>query len=300
MRLTRGTAARCAALTVALVLAAGAAGAQTVGDVIKAGPGKDAKGDPVVAKVNAIEIHRSDVFQTLSALPPQVQQMPMAQIYPLLLERMIDNKLVAIAGRAQKLQDDPDIKRQVAAYEDRAIQEAYLARAIKDKITDAALHKKYDAFVNENPPQEEVRARHILVANEKDALAVLAELKKGADFAKVAKEKSTDGSARDGGDLGFFGRGDMVAEFSDAAFAMKPGEVSQKPVKTQFGWHIIKVEERRMSPAPSFDESKDQLRTELSQEMVGDVIDGLRTKAKLERFDLDGKPLPPPPPAQAK
>jgi peptidyl-prolyl cis-trans isomerase C len=288
------------ALAVALALAAGAAAAQTVGDALKAGAGAGAKTDPVVARVNSVEIHRSDVLQALGSLPPQVQQMPMAQVYPLLLERMVDNKLVASAGRAQKLQDDAEIKRRVAEFEDRAIQEAYLGRAVKGKVGDAELRKKYDAFVKENPPQEEVHARHILVTTEKAAQDVLAELRKGADFATVAKAKSTDGSARDGGDLGFFGRGDMVAEFSDAAFAMKPGEVSKAPVKSQFGYHIIKVEERRMSPAPSFEETKEQLRTEMSQEMVGEVVEELRAKAKVERFDLDGKPLPPTPPIQAK
>jgi peptidyl-prolyl cis-trans isomerase C len=308
MGLMTGSSRRAAPLALALALAAsaavdlatGAAGAQTVGDMLRAGTAKDAKADPVVARVNAVEIHRSDVIQTLAGLPPQVQQMPMDQVYPLLLERMIDNKLVAAAGRAEKLQDNADIKRRVAEFEDRAIQEAYLDRAIQGKLTDAELHKKYEAFVNENPPQEEVHARHILVASEKAAQDVLAELRKGADFAAVAKAKSTDGSARDGGDLGFFGRGDMVAEFSDAAFAMKPGEISKAPVKTQFGWHIIKVEERRMSAAPSFEETKEQLRTDLSQEMVGEVVDQLRAKAKVERFDLDGKPLPPKPPLEAK
>jgi peptidyl-prolyl cis-trans isomerase C len=285
------------AVAAALALG-GSVAAQTVGDTLKAGA--DSKTNPVVARVNAIEIHRSDVIQALGSLPPQVQQMPMAQIYPLLLERMIDNKLVAAAGRAQKLQDDAEIKRRVAEFEDHAVQEAYLQRVVKGKLSDAELHKKYDAFVKENPPQEEVHARHILVANEKDAQAVLAELRKGADFAAVAKAKSTDGSARDGGDLGFFNRGDMVAEFSDAAFAMKPGETSKAPVKSQFGWHIIKVEEKRMSPAPSFEETKEQLRTELSQAMVGDVVEELRTKAKVERFDLDGKPLPPKPALEAK
>jgi peptidyl-prolyl cis-trans isomerase C len=308
MGLMTGSSRRAAPLALALALAAsaavdlatGAAGAQTVGDMLRAGTAKDAKADPVVARVNAVEIHRSDVIQTLAGLPPQVQQMPMDQVYPLLLERMIDNKLVAAAGRAEKLQDNADIKRRVAEFEDRAIQEAYLDRAIQGKLTDAELHKKYEAFVNENPPQEEVHARHILVASEKAAQDVLAELRKGADFAAVAKAKSTDGSARDGGDLGFFGRGDMVAEFSDAAFAMKPGEISKAPVKTQFGWHNIKVEERRMSAAPSFEETKEQLRTDLSQEMVGEVVDQLRAKAKVERFDLDGKPLPPKPPLEAK
>ncbi len=276
------------ALALVLALGVGAASAQTVADAVKAGTGK---GDPVVAKINTVEIHRSDVFLALGAMPPQVQQMPMAQVYPLVLERLIDSKLVAAAGRAQKLQDDAEIKRKVAEYENRAIQEAYLGRAVTSKITDDALHKKYDDFVKENPPQEEVRARHILLPSEKAAQDALAEIKKGADFAAVARAKSTDGSAREGGDLGYFNRGDMVAEFSDAAFAMKPGEVSKEPVKTQFGWHVIKVEDRRTAAAPSFEDTKEQLRAELSQEMVGEVVEGLRTKAKIERFDLDGKPL---------
>ena len=288
-RTLRSAALRSAAALLALGVAAAAA--QTVADAVKAGSGPGAaKSDPVVARVNTTEIHRSDVFQALGAMPAQVQQMPMAQVYPLVLERLIDGKLVVGAGRAQKLQDDAEIKRKVADYENRAIQEAYLGRAIDAKLNDAALRKKYDAFVNENPPQEEVRARHILLPTEKAAQETLAELKKGADFAAVAKAKSTDGSAQDGGDLGYFNRGDMVAEFSDAAFAMKPGDISQ-PVKSQFGWHIIKVEDRRMAPAPSFEETKDQLRTELSREMVGEVVEGLRSKSKIERFDLDGKPL---------
>lgn len=268
---------------------AGAATAQTVGDLVKAGKGKD---DPVVAKVATIEIRRSDVVTALAGMPAQVQQLPMAQVYPLILERMIDGKLIAGAGRAQKLQEDADIKRKVAEYEDRAVQEAYLERAVKAKLTDDMLKKKYDAFIKENPPQEEVRARHILVATEKAAQDALAELKKGTDFAAVARAKSTDGSARDGGDLGYFNRGDMVTEFSDAAFAMKPGEVSKAPVKSQFGFHLIKVEDRRMSAAPSFDDTKEQLRTEVSQELVAELVEDLRAKTKVERFDIDGKPLP--------
>jgi peptidyl-prolyl cis-trans isomerase C len=289
-----GAAALALALAVAPAAAqtAAPAAAQTVGDALKAGAGKD---DPVLARVNAVEIRRSDMLQALSAMPPQVQQMPMAQVYPLILERLIDGKLVVAAARAQKLQDDPEVKRKVADYENRVLQEAYLGRTVNSKLTDAMLRQKYDAFVKDNPPQEEVRARHILVRDEKAAQDVLAELKKGADFATVAKAKSTDGSARDGGDLGYFSRGDMVAEFSDAAFAMKPGEVSKAPVKSQFGWHVIKVEDRRMSAAPSFEETKDQLKTELSQEMVGEVVEALRTKAKVERFGLDGKPLAPAP-----
>jgi peptidyl-prolyl cis-trans isomerase C len=284
-------------LVAAFALGAGAAAAQTVGDMVKAGKTKD---DPVIARVDKVELHRSDVVQALGGLPPQVQQMPMAQVYPLLLERMIDNKLVAGAARTQKLQDDAEVKRKVAEYEDRVMQEAFLSRSIGEKLTDDVLRKKYAAFIAENPPQEEIRARHILVTTEKAAQDIVAELRKGGDFAAIARAKSTDGSSREGGDLGFFSRGDMVAEFSDAAFAMKPGEISKAPVKSQFGWHIIKVEERRMSAAPTFEESKEQLKSELSQEMVAQVVDDLRTKAKVERFDLDGKPMPLKPALEAK
>jgi peptidyl-prolyl cis-trans isomerase C len=248
--------------------------------------------DQVLAKVDGGEVKRRDVTALLSNLPPQMLEMSMVAVYPLLLERLVDNKLVAAAARSASLQNEPEVKQKVADAEERAIQELYLRRALDAQLTDARLKEKFDAFLKENPPQEEVRARHILVDTEAKARDVLSDLRKGADFAAVAKAKSSDGSARDGGDLGFFTRGDMVSEFSDAAFALKVGEVSKEPVKSQFGFHIIKVEARRSQPLPTFESAREQLRGEMSQELMTDVIEGLRAKAKVERFSLEGQPLP--------
>lgn len=247
--------------------------------------------DPVVARVNATEIHRSDLAAALTTMPPQVQQMQMSQIYPLLLDRMVDMKLLAAAGRAAGLANDPAVKRQVAEAEDHAIQQAYLDSKVKQQITDDSLRKKYQEELNSNPPEEEVHARHILVASEADAKAIITQLQKGADFATLAKQKSTDGSAREGGDLGFFTHDEIVPEFADAAFAMKPGEISKTPVKTQFGYHVIKVEERRKQEAPSFDDAKDEIAGQLQQELTQSVVKDLQAKAKVERFDIDGKPM---------
>jgi peptidyl-prolyl cis-trans isomerase C len=247
--------------------------------------------DPVVARVDKSEIHRSDMVTALNSMPPQVQQMQMSQIYPLLIDRMVDIKLIAAAGRAAGLASDPEVKRKVAEAEDRAIQEAYLDGKVKKQITDEAIRKKYQEELAGNPPEEEVHARHILVAKEEDAKAIIAQLQKGADFATLAKSKSTDGSAKEGGDLGFFSHDEMVPEFADAAFAMKPGEISKVPVKTQFGYHVIKVEERRKQDAPTFDQAKEAIAGEMQQELTQAAVKELLAKAKVERFDIDGKPF---------
>jgi peptidyl-prolyl cis-trans isomerase C len=270
-----------------LGLAALPASAQTVAEFLKA---PTPAADPTIARVDKTEIHRSDLAAALATMPPQVQQMQMSQIYPLLVDRMVDIKLIAAAGRAAGLANDPAVKRKVADAEDRAIQDSYVDSKVKAQITDDAVRSKYQQELKDNPPEEEVHARHILVASEADAKAIIAQLQKGADFAALAKSKSTDGSAKEGGDLGFFTHDDMVAEFADAAFAMKPGEISKQPVKTQFGYHVIKVEERRTQPTPSFDESKDEISGELQQELMAAMVKDLRAKAKVERFDIDGKP----------
>lgn len=276
--------ALCATLSLALP-----AQAQSIADFL-ANPGNL---EQVLARVDGGDVKRRDVTTLLSSLPPQMLEMSMGAVYPLLLERLIDNKLVLSAARQASLQDDPEVKRKIQDAEERAMQEAFVRRALDAQLTDARLREKFAAFLKEQPAQEEVRARHILVDTEAKARDVLAELRKGADFATVARAKSTDGSARDGGDLGFFTRGDMVPEFSDAAFALKAGEVTKDPVKSQFGFHIIKVESRRQQPAPSFEATRDQLRSEMSQEILTEVVDGLRSKAKVERFTLEGQPLPP-------
>jgi peptidyl-prolyl cis-trans isomerase C len=276
--------ATLAALLLVLPVAAGCS-KDTSSEAPAAGP------DPVIARVNGVDIKQSDLALAEEDVGADMQAASPEAKREHLISYLADIIMVTQAADKKKLADNPDFKRRLAFLRNKLLMGYELQDEAKAALTDEALHQTYNDAVKSMGGQEEVRARHILVKTEKEANDVLAELKKGADFAVVAKSKSTDGSARDGGDLGYFSRGDMVAEFSDAAFAMKPGEVSKAPVKSQFGYHLIKVEDRRMSPAPSFEETKDQLRAEVTQEIGGEVAEELRGKAKIERFDIDGKPL---------
>ncbi len=251
--------------------------------------------DPVVARVNGTEIHRSEVVIALRTLPAQAQQQPMEKLYPVLLEDLVNATLVAQAARKQKLGDDPEVKKQLAFAQDRIFEQVYLDRLLEKSVTDQKLHARYDKYVKEAPPREEVSARHILLPTEDEAKAVIAELKKGADFAKLAQEKTTDPSGKtSGGDLGYFAHDQMVPDFADAAFKLKKGEFSQTPVKTQFGWHVIKVEDRRTAKPPSFEEAKQQLSNLVAREIIVEKVKELRTGAKIETFALDGGKLAPP------
>ena len=177
-------------------------------------------------------------------------------------------------------------------YEDRLIQEAYLNKAIKDAETEDQLKARYQTFAKEKAGHEEVHARHILVKTEAEANAIIAELGKGADFAELAKKDSTDPGGKSGGDLGYFGHDDMVKAFTDAAFALPKGQYSKTPVKTEFGWHVIKVDDRRVGKPPSFEEAREQLSRDLAHEIIDAKLHDLRGAAKIEEFGLDGKPLP--------
>ena len=248
--------------------------------------------NPVVATVNGAQIHLADVVEAQQDLPQQYQQYPIQVVYPALLERLIDGKLLTVAGKKAGLAKDPEVKQRMAEIEDQVIQSVYLERAVKAKLTDAVLKKEYDAYLKANPAEPEVHARHIVVKTEDEAKDIIKQLKAGADFATLAKAKSAGPSAAKGGDLGFIKKGDVVPAFADAAFALKPGQYTQTPVKTDFGWHVIKVDEVRMSTPPTFDEVKGELERTASQEMVASVMADLRKGAKIARFKPDGTPLP--------
>lgn len=259
-----------------------------------------APADPVVARVNGEELHKSDVSRMVSQLPPQVQQMPIEMIYPAVIDQLVSGKLVSSAGYKAGLADSAEVKDEIKRAEERAVQRAYIQKEIKARITPDAMQKAYQDFLKENPAQEEVKAAHILVEKEDEAKAIIAQLKKGGDFAKLAKEKSKDAAAAaQGGDLGYFTKDAMVEPFANAAFAMKPGEISKEPVKTQFGYHIIKVEDKRTQPQPTLDEVKPQLEQTLSKDIVTALVDELRGKATIETFQLDGSPMPKEEPAAA-
>src|SRR6516165_3086924 len=246
----------------------------------------------VVARVDGTELHLADVEAAQQNLPPQAQKLPLEQIYPMLLDRLVDGALITEAGRKEHLEQDPELQVRLKRYEDRLIQEAYLNQAIKAAETEGQLKARYQSFAKDKAGQEEVHAQHILVKTEDEAKSVIAELDKGTDFGELAKKYSTDPSASSGGDLGYFGHDDMVAAFADAAFALAKGQYSKTPVKTEFGWHVIKVEDRRAGKPPSFEEAREQLSRDLAHEIIDAKLQDLRGAAKIETFGLDGKPLP--------
>jgi peptidyl-prolyl cis-trans isomerase C len=250
--------------------------------------------DPVVAIVNGQQVRLSELETAQQALPPQYRNVPLQSVYPALLDRMIDTKLLVADGRKNKIADDPAYKRRMAFLEEQVLQDFWLQREIAKRVTAEKMQQRYQERLKSTPPEEEVRARHILVATEDEAKALIAELKKGGAFDKLAKEKSTDkASGAEGGDLGWFKKTDMVKEFADAAFGLKKGDLTETPVKTQFGYHVIKLEDRRQAPPPTFEEVQDQIREELAREAVTQVLDQLRAGAKIEKFNIDGSKAAP-------
>jgi peptidyl-prolyl cis-trans isomerase C len=245
--------------------------------------------NPTVAVVNGTEIHMSQLVEFARSLPPQLGQPP----YEALVDIVVRNQLVYEAAKRDKLDSDPEVKAALKLVEQKLMTQAWIKRKLRTELTDEALKRQYDKSLAEYQPQEEVHARHVLVETEEQANAVFAELKKGADFAEVAKAKSKDPSARqNGGDLGYFSKGEMVPQFAEAAFAAMPGALVDKPVKTQFGYHVIKVEDKRMSSAPAFEQAKPALREQMADQAAERIVGELASKAKIKRFAPDGQPLP--------
>jgi peptidyl-prolyl cis-trans isomerase C len=260
----------------------------------------DAGGDPVVARVNGAPVFRSDLEVLRSTLPPQMQQQPPDKLYPQLLQQAVALQLVMQSARKQKLTDDPRVKKLAALAEEQIVQDAYFNDFIRKEVTEAKVKERYDQAVKSATPQEEVHARQIVVATEDEAKQIIEQLKKGADFAKLAADKTTEPAGKaSGGDLGYFTAQDMVPEFAKAAFALKPGEISQTPVKTQFGWHVIKVEDRRQSKPPTFEEAAPKLARDMAQEIYRVKVEELAKEAKIEVFNPDGSKQTPPPAAGA-
>lgn len=271
-----------------------AAPADPAAEPAASGAVTETKPDPnqVVARVNGVDITRQEVIDSAADLPEQIRQQ-IDMVFPQLLNRYIGLKLLGDKGKADNLAQDPEVQKLMSEYETQAIRQVYVTRYLKEQVTDDAIKARYEEKLKNNPPPEEVRAAHILVKTEEEAKAIIEQLKGGADFAAVAKEKSTDkGSGANGGELGWFSKEVMVKEFADAAFAMKVDEFSQTPVKSQFGWHIIKLEERRTQPAPTLESQTEGIRGELSEEKVQELVKTLRTEAKVELLGPDGKPLP--------
>ena len=250
--------------------------------------------DPVVARINGAELRRSDIVEAQKGLPKQYKTMPLARIFEPLLRELINVRLIAAAARAEGLDKDKGVQLRLDTARDRILGEAFMEREMVKRITDKKLRKRYEEFVKKAPANEEVRARHILVKTEAEAVEVIKQLDGGADFAKLAREKSTGPSGARGGDLGFFGPGQMVGAFSAAAFALEVGKFTPRPVQTQFGWHVIKVEEKRKKPPPTFKQARDRIYQEIRGQIMKDIEQDLRKSAKIEEYKIDGSPKAPP------
>jgi peptidyl-prolyl cis-trans isomerase C len=242
-----------------------------------------ARDNPVLARVEGQEIRWRDIVAALRDLPKEYHEQ-IGVIFPALLERQIDTRLIALAGKDADLDEDEEVRRKVAKFEEQAISDAYIQQRIDEKVTEAMLRERYDAYLAGLEAKIQVRARHILLKREVDAAAVIESLDRGADFAELARRHSFGPSAERGGDLGYFLRDSMVPEFAEAAFALDVGGYSRMPVKTDYGWHVIKVEDRRAETKVPFDQMRPRLREDLGREVIDDVLKSLRAEADIEWF----------------
>ena len=284
--MTKSSTARLGAFVFA---AAGVAAGVMAFSLLIASPSFAQGADPVLAKVNGAEIKQSDVDIAADELGASLQQMDPATRKDNILSFLIDMKIVSKAASDKKVGDSDEFKKKLAFARDRLLMDQLLANEGKAATSPDNMKKVYEEASKQITSEPEVRARHILVETEDEAKTVAEELKKGADFAELAKKKSKDPGASDGGDLGYFTKEQMVPEFSTVAFALEPGKISD-PVKSQFGWHIIKVEDKRTRQAPDFEQVKPQIETYVTRKAQADYVTKLRADAKVERLDKTPEP----------
>lgn len=250
--------------------------------------------DPVVGRVGDAEIRRSDLLATQGRLPAEYREIPFPVLFRGLLDYAIDMRLIQADAAAMGLAEDPEVERLIALYRNEVMRQVYEERLREEAVSEEALRERYTAFLADAPSPDEVQASHILVTSEEEANALIAELEAGADFDELARERSIEpGAAQSAGDLGYFTYTRMVPEFAEAAFAMAPGEISDAPVESQFGWHVIKVVDRREGSHPSFEQARPQLEQLVGTEAMEARLDALRDETPIERFQIDGTPLPP-------
>jgi peptidyl-prolyl cis-trans isomerase C len=234
----------------------------------------------VIATVNGVPITFDDIALAEDELMGLIGKLPEDRRFEVLVGHLVDRILASQAGEAAGLADDPQVQVRRAFMERKALQDVYIGRELMRRVTDAEVQAYYDNEIKNAEAPVEVRARHILLDSRESADAVVVALQDGADFETLAKERSKGPTGATGGDLGYFGKEAMVEPFADAAFKMKKGEISA-PVKTQFGWHIIKVEDRRSQPTPELEQVRDQI----FQVLIGDARRDIYTKMR-EQADV--------------
>jgi peptidyl-prolyl cis-trans isomerase C len=253
-------------------------------------PAPAAPADPVLATVNNLPIHMSDVQNAAANLPAQMQQLPPDQLFPLLVNQLIDRKALLVAAEAENLQNDPQVAAVMADAADEKLENAYIQQQVVPLVTDADVQAEYKKDYAGKPGPAQVDARHILVKTQAEAESIITQLNHGANFAKLAEKYSIDPGASNGGELGWFTQDQMVPVFANAAFALKPGEYTKTPVQSQFGWHVILCEGKRTAPPQSFDDVKDQIRQNLTDDAIKATLADARSKVTIQTFNPDGSP----------
>lgn len=271
----------CGALA-GMALWAGTAAAQSA---------DQARSDQVIAEVGDEKLYRSDFVDAYESLSPEAKQLGQEALYPRILESLIQQLVVIQTGFEQNLQEDPEIKKRLELVEAQLVRDLYLRRSVESRIEEKDLRSAYDAWLKQNPPKEEVHARHILVETEEEARNIILMVTNGQDFAELARQYSKGPSASQGGDLGYFEHGSMVKPFADVAFALQPNQFSADPVKTQFGWHVILVVDRRSGEAPSFEQLRPRLGRFVGEQLARRIAAELTAQADVKRFDLSGNPM---------
>ena len=262
--------------------------------------GAHAEEDKVVATVNGQPITESELKIAITDLDPQFARLPAEQQRAAALSALIELRVMADEAVAKGLDKDPNFQLRMAMLNQRALHSEVVDKEVSKSITDEEIRARYDKEIAAQPPENEVHARHILVKTKEEADDIIKQLDGGADFEKLAGEKTEDPSGKtSGGDLGYFGAGQMVPEFEKAAFALEPGSYTKEPVQSQFGWHVIKVEDKRAKQPPAFDDVKEQLRNVVLREKYFELAKKLRAEAKVDIADADLKKALEPAPAAA-
>lgn len=241
--------------------------------------------DTVVAKVGKLEITQSELDLAIANLDPQLAQLPDEQKKVAALSGSIDVKLLAGNAEGEGLKDDAEFQKRMQFVADRELHNLYFKKHVVDAVTEDEVKARYEKEIAALPKQEEVNARHILVKTEEEAKAIIADLDAGKDFIELAKEKSTDPNKSEGGDLGYFSKGRMVPEFEEAAFAMEKGAYSKIPVQTQFGFHVIKVEDKRDAAPPAYETVAQQVRQLVMRDKYLEIIEKAKAEQPVEILD---------------
>ena len=243
-----------------------------------------AQNAPIVAQVNQEAISLETLIHAINDLPKEIQSQPFLSYYEDLLERVIDVRLIAQEAKKINLADDASVKAAIEFVTEKILMQAYLAKYVQESITEETLKNSYENYIADVTSREEIKASHILLDTEEEAILIIKQLNNDESFEELAKMKSKGPSGPSGGDLGWFGRGQMVPAFENEAFSLALEEISQNPVQTQFGWHIIKVFEKRIPETPSFESIKVNLIQDNERRLISKRIQELRNVASIKKM----------------